>query len=166
MVMIALRKSSFFKRWFHLSAFRGISPQLVRTSLLLFFLVTSFNAAVAQSGFRVSGKITQPSGEPLAGATVTEKGTSTSTLTKDDGNFTINVSNANASLVISFVGYAAREVKINGQQVLNVSLQAANDNLNEVVVIGYGTTKRKDLTGAVASVSGKTISAIPVTNVA
>src|SRR4051794_27718764 len=107
MLVIALRKPSFFKRWFHLSAFRGVSPQLVRNSFLLFFLATSFNVTIAQSGFRVSGKITQPSGEPLAGATVTEKGTSTSTLTKDDGNFTINVSNQNATLVVSFVGYAA-----------------------------------------------------------
>ena len=167
MLMLAFRKPSFLERWFRLTAIPlDVFQKLSRNSFLLFFLLTIFNVALAQSNFRVTGKITQPSGEPLAGATISEKGTTTSTLTKDDGSFSINVSNQNATLVISYVGYAVREIKVNGQQPLNVSLQPANDNLNEVVVIGYGTARRKDLTGAVASVSGKTISAIPVTNVA
>jgi len=115
---------------------------------------------------QVTGKVTQSSGEPLAGATVSEKGTSTTTLTKDDGSFAINVSKQNATLIVSFVGYGTREIKVNGQQQLSVLLQVANDNLNDVVVIGYGTAKKKDLTGSVASVSGKAIAATPVPNIA
>jgi TonB-linked SusC/RagA family outer membrane protein len=126
----------------------------------------SFNVVVGQTNFKVTGKVTQASGEPLAGATVSEKGGTATALTKDDGSFSIDVSNQKATLVISYVGYASREIKVNGEQQLSVSLQTTNSNLNEVVVIGYGTTTRKDLTGAVASVSGKTISSVPVTNVA
>lgn len=165
MLMLALRKLSFSERRFPLTATRDVSKKLTRNFFLLFFLLTSFNLAFAQ-GFRVTGKVTQPSGEPLVGATVSEKGTTTSTLTKDDGSFSINVSNQNATLIISYVGYAAQEIKVKGQQQLSVSLQTTNDNLNEVVVIGYGTTKRKDLTGAVSSVSGKQLAEVPVANAA
>lgn len=165
MLMLALRKLSFCERRFPLTATRDVSKKVTRNFFLLFFSLASFNLAFAQ-GFRVTGKVTQPSGEPLVGATVSEKGTTTSTLTKDDGSFSINVSNQNATLIISYVGYAAQEIKVKGQQQLSVSLQTTNDNLNEVVVIGYGTTKRKDLTGAVSSVSGKQLAEVPVANAA
>lgn len=135
-------------------------------ALFLFFSLLTSAVAVGQTKFHVSGKVTQSAGEPLAGATVAEKGGSSSVVTKDDGTFTIDVSSRNATLVISYVGYAPREIKVNGQQRLDITFQSANSRLDEVVVIGYGTTTRRDLTGSVASVSGKTISAIPVTNIA
>lgn len=165
MLMLAFRESSFLKRRFRLAAITTISRKLTYALLLFLFLAISF-VVVAQTKFHVSGKITQPTGEPLVGATVSEKGNSLSTLTKNDGSFSIDVSSQNATLVVSYVGYATREINVNGQQQLNLSLQTTNNSLNEVVVIGYGTTKRRDLTGSVASVSGKTISTIPVPNVA
>jgi outer membrane receptor protein involved in Fe transport len=165
MLMLAFKESSFFKRRFWLAAITTISQKLTYALLLFLFLATSFLVS-AQNRFHVSGKITQPTGEPLVGATVSEKGVSASTLTKSDGSFSIDVSSQNATLVVSYVGYATREINVNGQQQLNLSLQTTNNSLNEVVVIGYGTTKRRDLTGSVASVSGKTISTIPVPNVA
>lgn len=163
--MLALKKLSLQRKSLLLTPIYIARKSTCKLFLLLFLLV-GFTVSYAQSGFKVAGKITQSSGEPLVGATINEKGTSTNALTKEDGSFAINVSNQNAILVVSYVGYVSREIRVNGQEQINVSLQATNSNLNEVVVIGYGTAKRKDLTGAVASVSGKTISSIPVTNVA
>lgn len=163
--MIASGKPSFPKRRFSFIATLGMSWKATLPFFLLFFLSAGFNAALAQTP-PVKGKVTQPSGEPLAGATVSEKGTATNTLTRDDGSFTISVSNQNATLVISYVGYATKEIRVNGRRELSVSLQAADNSLNEAVVIGYGTVRKKDLTGSVASISGKAISATPVTNVA
>src|SRR6185437_4298024 len=135
-------------------------------ALFLFFSLLTTAVAVGQTKFHVNGKVTQSAGEPMAGATVAEKGGSSSVVTKEDGSFSIDVSSRNATLVISYVGYAPKEIKVNGQQRLDITFQSANSRLDEVVVIGYGTTTRRDLTGSVASVSGKTISAIPVTNIA
>jgi TonB-linked SusC/RagA family outer membrane protein len=152
MLMPAIRKLSYHRRWFH--------------ALFLLFLLSTSALVFGQNKFHVDGKVRQSNGEPLAGATVTEKGALTSTLTKSDGSFSLDVSGPKASLLISYVGYGSKEIKVDGQQKLEVSLQSTNSNLDEVVVIGYGTTTRRDLTGSVASVSGKTISAIPVTNIA
>jgi TonB-linked SusC/RagA family outer membrane protein len=165
MLKLALKMPRLQRKWFVSTAISIVRKSIFNVFPLV-FLLTCFDISFAQSGFKVSGRVTQSSGDPLVGATVNEKGTNNNALTKDDGSFSITVSNPNATLVVSYVGYVARELKVNNQQQVNVSLQATNSNLNEVVVIGYGTTKRKDLTGAVASVSGKTISSIPVTNVA
>ncbi|HEV9035340.1 MAG TPA: SusC/RagA family TonB-linked outer membrane protein, partial [Puia sp.] len=137
-----------------------------KLTFALFFFLSLATTAIGQSKFHVEGKVKQSTAEPLAGATIAEKGASTSTLTREDGSFTIDVSGPNATLVISYVGYTSKEIKLNGQQRLDITFQSTPSNLDEVVVIGYGTTTRKDLTGSVASVSGKTISAIPVPNIA
>jgi len=163
--MLAIMGSSLPERWVQLTATIRVTRKLIYATLLLLCLASSTIVA-AQSKFRVNGKVRQSTGEPLAGATIAERGTSSSTLSKEDGTFAIDVSNQNATLLISYVGYPSMEIKVNGQQRLDVTFKSANSNLDEVVVIGYGTTTRKDLTGSVASVSGKTISAIPVTNVA
>ncbi len=156
MPMPATTGSPFDKRWIRLTA----------TALFILSFLGTSTGILAQSRFHITGKVTQSTGEPLAGATIVEKGTSSSVLAKEDGTFAIDVSNQKSTLVISYTGYAPREIKLNGQRQLDIALQSANSNMDEVVVIGYGTTKRKDLTGSVASVSGKTISAIPVPNIA
>jgi TonB-linked SusC/RagA family outer membrane protein len=166
MLTLAMRNPSLLKRWFPPIAALSILQRPIQILFLFVFLITGFNATLAQSGHRLTGKVAQASGEPLAGATVSEKGASISTVTKEDGSFSIELSGREATILVSYVGYSPRQIKLNGQQQLSVTLETVNDNLNEVVVIGYGTSKRKDLTGAVSSVSGKTISAIPVTNVA
>jgi TonB-linked SusC/RagA family outer membrane protein len=163
--MLAIGGSSYRIRLFELPSPLRVCRKLPIPFLLFFFLVTG-SVAVGQAPFRVTGRVRQASGEPLAGATVAEKGRSATLLTKEDGTFAIEVSSPAAILQITYVGYPAKEIPINGQHQLEINLQSANSNLDEVVVIGYGTTTRKNLTGSVASVSGKTISAIPVPNIA
>ena len=103
----------------------------------------------------VTGKVTDSkTGTPLPGATVQVKGTKVITQTATDGNFSIKVPTGFKTLVISYSGFANQEVAI-GSGVVSVSMVAANSNLDEVVVVGYGTSRRKDLTGAVTTVSSK-----------
>lgn len=113
----------------------------------------------------ITGRITNQKDEPLVGASITEKGTQNNTLTGDDGSFTINVSKPNAVLVISYVGYKSAEMSVTNQTTIRVSLEQATASLNDVVVVGYGTQKRKDLTGSVASVGSKDIKDMAVPRV-
>ena len=113
----------------------------------------------------VKGTVTNPTGEPLAAVTVKEKGGTRSAITKPDGSYEINVGD-NAVLVFSFVGFATVEEKVDQRTFINIQLKVADKSLDDVVVIGYGTQKRKDLTGAVSSVSGTELAKVPVQNVA
>jgi iron complex outermembrane receptor protein len=112
----------------------------------------------------ITGIITNEKGEPLVGATITEKGTSNSAITKEDGRFSINTIKADATLLISYVGYDTKEIAAAGQSSISVSLIQSNSTLNDVVVVGYGLSRRKDVTGAVASVSSKDFNQGIVTN--
>ncbi len=109
----------------------------------------------------VSGRITDDDGEGLPGATIIEKGTSNGTVTDVDGNYSINV-DENATLQVSFVGYEPKEVQVNNRSRIDVELILSVSNLEEVVVIGYGTQKKKDVTGAISSIKGDVISEVPV----
>lgn len=134
-----------------------------RLALFIVLFLTGI-AAFAQT-HQVTGSIKNPGGEPLAGASILEKGTRNSAVSDATGSFSIEVSRANAVLIISFVGYQDTEVKVAAQNSIEIVLQtAASGNLNDVVVIGYGTTKRKDLTGAVATVKAKDIALSPVSS--
>src|SRR5258705_2432201 len=114
--------------------------------------------------FPVTGKIINDKNEPLVGATVTVKGTRNSVVTNQTGSFTIEAEKGNV-LVISSVGYREMEVKVGDQgTALNVALELINRSLDEVVVIGYGTTKRRDLTGSIVSIKSKEITARPGPN--
>ena len=103
----------------------------------------------------ISGKVTDDKGAAVQGATVTVKGTKVGASTAADGSFTLAAPASATTLVISSVGFSSQDVAIAGQSSLSVSLVPTQANLNEVVVIGYGTARRKDLTGAVASVQAK-----------
>jgi len=118
---------------------------------------------MAQS-FPVSGTVLDIDGKPLQGATVSEKGTKNSTFTNQDGVFHLNVASAKAKLVISFVGYEELEIPVNNQTQLSVTLKSAITNLTDAVVIGYATVRKKDVTGAVASIGEKDIRSRPVDN--
>ncbi len=100
--------------------------------------------ALAQK-ITVHGYVDDATGEPLIGASVVEKGTSNGTATDFDGNFTLNV-DANATLVISYVGYVTQEVAVKGQTEIKVTLQENSTMLAETVVIGYGSVKKSDAT--------------------
>ncbi|RTE52956.1 TonB-dependent receptor [Arenibacter aquaticus] len=101
----------------------------------------------------INGAITDADGVPLPGANIVEKGTTNGVTADFDGNFTIGVANENAILVVSYIGYATKEIPINGQTTISVMLEESAAGLDEVVLIGYGTQKKSDLTGAVGSVS-------------
>jgi len=104
----------------------------------------------------ITGKVTDSKdGTPVIGASVQPKGTRTGTATKNDGTFSITVGSNVTTLVISSVGFATQEVSIEGKTSVEVSFVATGANLNEVVVTGYGTARRKDLTGSTASVREK-----------
>jgi iron complex outermembrane receptor protein len=102
----------------------------------------------------VSGKVTGENGQPLPGVTVKVKNTTTSVASDNNGEYKINVPDG-GTLIFSFIGYDTQEIKVNSQAKINVSLKAQNAGLNEVVVIGYGTSKKSDLTGSVANVNAK-----------
>lgn len=115
----------------------------------------------------VSGRITGDQGEGLPGASVVLKGTTNGTVTNADGQYTLTIpdASANGTLVISYIGYLPKEIALNGRSQLDVSLQPDVQVLNETVVVGYGTQKRSDLTGAVASVKAEEIKNLPVRSV-
>ncbi len=102
----------------------------------------------------ITGRVTDNTGAPVSGATVTVKGTNIATSTGSDGTYRINVPQDAGTLVISAVGYGNVEAAISGSSV-DISITATQSNLNEVVVVGYGTARKRDLTGAVASVKAK-----------
>ena len=106
---------------------------------------------VTQQGVTVKGVVKDAKGEPIIGATVTEKGTKNATVTDYDGNYSLNVSSRNAVLVVSYIGFVAQEIKAGG----DVTLQEDNALLNEVVVIGYGTQRKGDITSAITSVKAE-----------
>lgn len=111
----------------------------------------------------VQGVVKDQTGETVIGASVMEKGTTNGTITGIDGDFSLNMS-PNGTLVVSFVGYKTQEVQVKGQKQLQVVLSEDTEMLDEVVVIGYGTMKKSDLTGAVSSIGNKDIKDSPVSN--
>ncbi len=117
-----------------------------------------------QQSKKVTGKVRDSEGE-LIGATVMEKGTSNGVITDYNGNFSIDVS-PNATLVVSYVGYVTQEIRVGNQSNINIVLDAEGGNLNEVVVIGYGTQRREAVTGSVANVNGEKLNQIAATNAA
>jgi TonB-linked SusC/RagA family outer membrane protein len=139
------------------------SHQLLKALCLAMLLFLS-SSLLAQN--RITGKVVnQSDNQPIAGATVQEKGTSNATQTANDGSFAITVANA-ARLVITVVGYASQEVPIDGTNSLSVAMQAVSGGMNEVIVIGYGTQRRANVTGAISNVPGKTLNELPVSNLA
>ena len=130
--------------------------------LLCCFVATAF-AQQAGSGFTVSGIIKDDKGEPLIGASVVVKSTTTGVVTDLDGKYQLNVPDAKGTLVFSFVGFTSQEIPINNQKEINITLSEGK-SLNEVVVVGYGTKKRSDITGSVTSVEKTRLSQLPVTN--
>lgn len=137
--------------------------------ILLFFILFSFSSGVLLAQNRqISGKVTDgQTGETLIGVSVKVKGSAQATQTDMDGNFNISIPTAgNAILTFSYLGFTIKEVNVNNQTNLNVVLEKDISNLNEVVVIGYGTVARRDLTGAVGSIKGSEIEKTPVTSVA
>ncbi len=129
---------------------------------LLFFLVTMISLSVSAQNVTVKGTVTDKTGETVIGASVVEKGNpSNGTITDIDGNYTLSVP-SKATLVFSYVGMTTQEAAVKGQTVINIVMSEDSQALEEVVVIGYGSVKKKDLTGSVATVNSEVLAAVPV----
>ncbi len=114
--------------------------------------------------FQVKGIVTDDKGVPLPGASIIEKGTTNGTSTDFDGAYTLNVLDENASLVISYIGYITKEIPVQGNTELNIQLEEDAAQLNEVVVIGYGTQRKIDVTGSVSAISTEDLNRAPAAN--
>ncbi|MEO7975902.1 SusC/RagA family TonB-linked outer membrane protein [Flavobacterium sp.] len=125
-----------------------------------FLLINSMSAQTSV----VEGKITDAAGLSLPGVNIQEKGTKTGTSTDFEGSFKINVSNNKAILVISYLGFQTQEVSVAGKSKVNVSLSEQSNSLSEVVVVGYGKVKKKDLTGTVSTIQAEAITERNTTN--
>lgn len=123
------------------------------------------NVVVEQQQINISGTVVDANGQPLAGASIIEKGTTNGAQTDFDGKFTINVKDSNAIVVVSYLGFQTNEIALNGQTNITVAMVEDAANLDEIVLIGYGTVKKSDLTGSVSTVKGDELNAFPNTNV-
>ena len=137
--------------------FKSLQKPLVFLFLLCLFPL----GAMAQS--IIKGTVNDENGEPVIGATVKVKETQKGTITDFDGNYSIEAA-SNATLVFSYVGYVTQEVKVGGKSTLNITMKEDNTTLNDVVVIGYGTMKKKLVTGATVQVKGEDIAKLNTTN--
>src|SRR5690606_10771741 len=122
----------------------------------------SLNAWNQQSN--VQGVVSKESGEPLAGATVAIKGTSAAVSTNERGEYSLSYSTQNPVLIVNLMGFSSKEVAIGNRSNVNITLLEAVDDIDEVVVVGYGTQKKINLTGSVATVSGDEIAKTPTNN--
>lgn len=131
-----------------------------------FFLMVGllFSVGLNAQTITVSGVVSDPSGEPLIGASILAQGTTVGTSTNIDGEYTINVA-PEATLVVSYVGYDTQNVPVDGRTSINVTMQENSVMLNEVVAIGYGTVKKSDATGSVAVIKPDEIEAGLATSV-
>ncbi|MBX9784038.1 MAG: von Willebrand factor type A domain-containing protein [Chitinophagaceae bacterium] len=132
----------------------------MRYFLLAFTALILFSSNTSNKTVEVSGKITDEQGNPVYAVSVIEKGKSNGTTTNQNGEFRLKVSSTNAILVISSVGFERQEIKLKGQTALTVTLKSVSQNLSEVVVIGYTTQRKKDLTGSIATVNAKSIGTV------
>ncbi|UTN02790.1 TonB-dependent receptor [Flavobacterium bizetiae] len=137
----------------------------MKRTIFIFLLLATYTITYGQDIITVKGKVTDAQSMPLPGATVSEKGTKNSTSTSIDGDYQIKVK-ANAILVFSFMGTKTKEEAVKSRTTIDTKLLDDTNNLDEVVVVGYGTKARKDLTGAISSVKGSELAKIPVQNVA
>ena len=147
----------------------GLLKSVILTGLLVFGL-QSIKANDPSEGYNVemlqttiSGTVTDADGAPLPGANVVVKGSTNGTQTDFDGNYSIDAA-SNATLVFSYIGFAAQEIPVNGQTTINVRLSEDANQLSEVVVLGYSTQTRGDVTGSVASVDVSEATKAPIIN--
>src|ERR1700677_1418520 len=131
-----------------------IQRLLARLASLALICVLFTQSAFSQTK-QITGKITDDKGSPVAGASISARGSKSGTATHADGSFVITVPLSVTSLIVTSVGYTQQEIALGDQTSVTVALVASTQSLNDVVVIGYGTARRKDLTGAVASVQAK-----------
>ena len=154
-----MKKSAILKNLNPQTRLRSLKPTVL---MLLFFLLCSISG-FAQD-ITIKGRIIKDDGQPLAGASVTVKGTAKGTATNDQGEFEISAP-ANATLVISSIDFVTQEIKVNNRTSVNVTLVSLEKSLGEVIVVGYGTQRKEAVTGSVASISGNKMREVPAPNI-
>ena len=135
----------------------------MKNFLMILFLLAS--TSVFAQRITVTGTVSDESGNPLPGTTVQVKGTTVGTTTGTDGKYSLEVGSQTATLVFSFIGFVAQEINVNNQTVINVTLIAETTGLDEVVVVGYGTQKKSDITGTVSSLPKERLEMAPNLNI-
>ncbi|WP_455672922.1 SusC/RagA family TonB-linked outer membrane protein [Phocaeicola sp.] len=138
---------------------KELAKKAISTLLLSMLCLVAF-----AQGHQVNGIIKDAAGEPMIGANVLVKGTTNGTITDFDGNFSLSDVKASDILVFSYIGCISQEIKVGNQTQFDVTLKDDSQALEEVVVIGYGSVRRKDLTGSVATVGSEALAAVPVAN--
>ncbi len=148
---------------------RNMQTSTSRSCMLLRWLPALLLMFAAQCAFAqsktVTGVVIDTTGETVIGASIVEKGTTNGTITDFDGNFTLTVSDENAVLQISYIGYTTQEISLTGKTSINVTLLEDSEMLEEVVVVGYGTQKKESVVGAISQVSSKDLLSTPSANV-
>lgn len=135
------------------------------SKILLFMLALTFSVGLSgQNQRKITGAITDEKGESIIGASVTVKDTGTGTITDMDGRFSLDV-NSDAVIVVSYIGYLPQEVPVQGKTDIRIILRENSEMLDEVVVVGYGVVRKKDLTGSLSSVGAKAMQDKPVSNI-
>lgn len=137
-----------------------------RSVAWLSMLICISFSAWSQEAKTVTGKVVGEAGETLPGVNVILKSSTYGTITDLNGEYSLDVSGEDAVLVFTYIGYLTKEVPVGNQQVINVDMQVSNEYLDEVVVVGYGTQKKANLTGAVSSIDSRVIENRPVSDLA
>lgn len=154
-----MKKNETRKKYHQLKLLR---EKTIAFTLLLGLLLFTGTAVFAQNTVR--GKVTNPDGEPIIGASVIVKGTSVGTNTGEDGSFSITAAKG-AVLVISSINYTVKEVTVGDETTINIQLARSESDLGEVVVVGYGTQRKEAVTGSVASIGGEKLREVPAPNI-
>lgn len=134
------------------------------TSLLFLFCTTFYGFGQVQGSKTITGRVMDAMGLPIPGATLVIKGTTVGTVTDVDGNYTLEMPEGSETLVASFVGMGSKEIPIGNQAQINVTLEEDASELDEVIVVGYGTQRKATLTGAVTSVTTEDVRSNPAVN--
>ena len=138
--------------------------KMKKTLLLLFVIfMIQINSFAQATNLEVNGVVIDESGLPITGANIIELGTSNGALSDFDGKFTINVK-SNSILEFSYLGYKSIQVPISGQTELRVIMETENSQLDEIVIVGYGTSSRRNVTGSISQISSSEFERVPVTN--
>ena len=163
-----MKKINYGTHWPALSSGKQQIVYYLATMLVLLlgfqFSALAQGTITSPQPLRVSGKVTDSAGMVLGGVSVYVKGTKSGTLTDATGNYHLSVASGTDILVFEYVGYQTQEVPVSHQQTVNVMLSSKSNSLNDIVVVGYGTQKRSDVTGAIAGISQKEIEARPVSD--
>lgn len=141
---------------------RSFQRRSILLALILLYSLTGFS----QNSKEISGIVANKQHEPLVGVTVAVEGTTAGTTTDQDGSYSITIPKGGEVLVFSYVGFSTRKIPIKGSNVINVTLEMNTASLQDVVVVGYGSQKRVDVTGAISTIDAKMLENRPVNNVA